>query len=585
MRTHFANLCRTGLVVCAVLAAITTLTTGAAAQQQKPTADIAVTYQRLQPGVDNFLGTKVKGANGFATEATWNLNRWFGVEGDFSANWGDNYDYSTYMFGPRIAYRGWNHIMPFAHGEVGVARLSPQGFNTDSSFAGAIGGGVDANFNRYFGLRIGEIDWIAANHTIAPALPDFQVNGFRFRTGFVFLIGGAPEGPPPSATCAASPTEVMAGEPVTATISPANFKKNADMKYEWTTNGGKVNGSGSSVQIDTTGMAPGNYTVSSHASAGAKATAGCQSSFRVKEPRPPQVSCSANPTTVTSGDSSTISCTCSSPDNRSVKLNHSAGTGQLSGATGESVKLDTTGVTGKAAINTVCTDDRGLSTTTSTNVNVEAPPPPPAAPASLALRSVYFATAQPTAAKPNAGLVKSQQDTLVSIANDFKNYLKVNPQAKLTLQAHADPRGSDAYNQKLTERRAARVQSFLVSQGVPEANIETQALGKQHQMTADEVKQSMEDDPTLTAGEKKRLQRNMKTIVLAANRRVDLQLTGPNTESKVSERKYPFSAADALSLIGGREKPKAAPTPKKKGKKTTTTTTTTTTRKKKGKKK
>src|SRR5262249_15374208 len=72
-----------------------------------------------------------------------------------------------------------------------------------------------------------------------------------------------------------------------------------------------------------------------------------------------------------------------------------------------------------------------------------------------------------------------------------------------------------------------------------------------------EVKQSMEDDPSLTPNEKKRLTRNMRTIVLAANRRVDVQLNAPGVPQQESKRQYPFSAADALSLIGGREKPPA----------------------------
>jgi hypothetical protein len=51
----------------------------------------------------------------------------------------------------------------------------------------------------------------------------------------------------------------------------------------------------------------------------------------------------------------------------------------------------------------------------------------------------------------------------------------------------------------------------------------------------------------------------MRTIVLAANRRVDISLHAPGVETQASKRQYPFAAADALSLIGGREKPKAAP--------------------------
>jgi len=73
------------------------------------------------------------------------------------------------------------------------------------------------------------------------------------------------------------------------------------------------------------------------------------------------------------------------------------------------------------------------------------------------------------------------------------------------------------------------------------------------------VKQSVESDPALTPEERKRIAKNMKTIVLAQNRRVDITLNAPGVESQQSVRQFPFNAADALTLVGGREKPKATP--------------------------
>jgi outer membrane protein OmpA-like peptidoglycan-associated protein len=175
------------------------------------------------------------------------------------------------------------------------------------------------------------------------------------------------------------------------------------------------------------------------------------------------------------------------------------------------------------------------------------------------LRSVYFATAQPTPKNPNGGLVRSQQATLNEIASEFKKYLAVKPDAKLTLEAHADPRGGDEYNQKLTERRADRVKSYLVEQGVPADSIETRPMGKQVQLTPDQVREQVNSNPDLTPGEKKRILRNMRLIVLANNRRVDIKVSAPGVPEQTSEHRYPWSAEDALSLIGGREKPKVAP--------------------------
>jgi outer membrane protein OmpA-like peptidoglycan-associated protein len=159
-------------------------------------------------------------------------------------------------------------------------------------------------------------------------------------------------------------------------------------------------------------------------------------------------------------------------------------------------------------------------------------------------------------------LVLSQQRILSELAKDFKSYLADKPDAKLTLEAHADQRGSDAYNQALTERRAGAVKAFLAKQGVPAANIDTRAFGKEQQLTAEQVQQQIQSDPQLTQGERDRITKNMKTITLANNRRVDVVLQIPGRPPEASIRQYPFNAADALSLIGGREKPKAAPAKK-----------------------
>jgi outer membrane protein OmpA-like peptidoglycan-associated protein len=200
---------------------------------------------------------------------------------------------------------------------------------------------------------------------------------------------------------------------------------------------------------------------------------------------------------------------------------------------------------------------------------VENPPPPPVSPeiialeTRLALHSVYFPTGQPAAKNPKGGLVPSQQKTLLALATDFKKYVESKPNAHLILEGHADPRGSDAFNQVLSERRVARVKSFLVEKGVPEANIETQAYGKQRNLTLDEVKQSIENNPELTSEERQRALKRIGVLKLASNRRVDVTLKAAGqTESSV--RRFPFNAADALTLIGGREG-EAKKKPAKKG--------------------
>jgi hypothetical protein len=140
--------------------------------------------------------------------------------------------------------------------------------------------------------------------------------------------------------------------------------------------------------------------------------------------------------------------------------------------------------------------------------------------ARLALHSVFFPTAQPRVEKPDGGLLPSQQGTLTTLATDFQEYLALKPDAHLILSGHADVRGSVEYNQALSERRVARAKLFLIEKGVPEASIETRGLGKDQNLTADQVRDLVEQNPDLSAEAKEQ-----------------------------SVRLYPFNAADSVTLL------------------------------------
>jgi outer membrane protein OmpA-like peptidoglycan-associated protein len=202
---------------------------------------------------------------------------------------------------------------------------------------------------------------------------------------------------------------------------------------------------------------------------------------------------------------------------------------------------------------------------------IENPPPPPPNPeivrleSRLTLHSIYFATAKPPISNPKIGLVPSQRQTLMTLATDFKKYMELKPEAHLILGGHADVRGSVPYNQALSERRVNLTKSFLVEQGVPETNIDIKAYGKEENLTDAQVKDEVEGNPELSSEERQRILKNITTIRLASNRRVDVTLS---TTGQSSVRQFPFNTADALTLIGGREaeykKKTAKPSPKKK---------------------
>jgi hypothetical protein len=91
-----------------------------------------------------------------------------------------------------------------------------------------------------------------------------------------------------------------------------------------------------------------------------------------------------------------------------------------------------------------------------------------------------------------------------------------------------------------------------------------QALGGQDQLTTDQVRKLIQEDPDLSAEDRQKFLSNLPVIVLANNRRVDVSLS---TTGQQSVRRYPFNAKDALGLIspnGVEKEPGANPRPKKK---------------------
>jgi outer membrane protein OmpA-like peptidoglycan-associated protein len=354
------------------------------------------------------------------------------------------------------------------------------------------------------------------------------------------------------------PIEVYAGEPVTATAAGSNFNPKHTVAYSWSGSGLPPGASGASTQIDTTGLRSGSYQITARLSDGSKdGVASCSASFTVKQARPPVISCSSDPASVPMGGTSAISSNASSPDGRRLAYSYTASAGSIPGNTA-SATLDTRGAE-PGTITVTCNvgDDRNppLTGSSVTAVTVQAPPPPPPLPdfvaieRRLALHSVYFATAKPTIENPDAGLLGSQEKTLKALASDFLIYLQSKPDAHLTLEGHADPRGSMKYNQGLSERRVDRVKRFLIEQGVPAADIQTKAFGEQENLTDTQVKHAVERNPELSPEDRQRVLSNMRTIILASNRRVDITLSNIGQASQESVREYPFNAADSLTLL------------------------------------
>ncbi|HEX6501622.1 MAG TPA: OmpA family protein [Terriglobales bacterium] len=546
--------------------------------QTAPKADLFGGYQWLSPGGKvPIIGTAnpVQGQNlpdlsrGFGFAFGYNFHPLFAVEADYGGDWRTGYNgfnIQTFSVGPRFTARTEN-MNYFVHALAGLNQLNTPFVGNHSGVGAILGGGMDLKVMKYLSIRLLEADYQWARQNFASRVPPDQpdlrrssFSGVRLRSGLVLNLGvGGPE-VPPSAACSAQPTEVMVGEPITLTATPSNFNPKHTVTYSWTTTGGKLTAKDGTASVDTNGIAGGSYTATAHirdprAKNNNEAT--CTANFAVKEPpkNPPTMSCSVNPTSVQAGQSATMTCDCKSPDSVPVNVSGWNASGGTVTGSGSSATVNTAG-TAPGAINVTatCTDSRGLTVSSSAQLTVTQPQPSKEfqqLEARLGLgHSIYFPTAQPTPQKPDGGLLPSQQKTLLALATDFANYLKAKPDAHLILEGHADPRGSAAFNQALSERRVNRAKSFLVENGVSADHIDVKAMGAQHNLTPDEVRSSVEQNPDLTPGERQRILRNMRTIILASNRRVDITLS---TTGQTSVKQFPFNAADSLSLIGGRE--------------------------------
>jgi len=147
-------------------------------------------------------------------------------------------------------------------------------------------------------------------------------------------------------------------------------------------------------------------------------------------------------------------------------------------------------------------------------------------------------------------LLPSQEQILVTLAQDYTEYLKYMPDAHLILGAHADSRGTPEYNKRLTERRLARATDTLVANGVPADHIDMKSYGLENQLTAAQIKQQIADNPDLTPQDRKQMLANLQVMVLANNRRIDVTLS---TTGQESTRRYPFNAKDFLALINTKD--------------------------------
>jgi len=453
-----------------------------AADDVVPKWELFVGYQWLNPG-GNIPDTsqsppvafRLPGMRkGFGTNLSYNFTNNLALEGNYGGNWSKDANEEAYSIGPKATWRG-EGVNFFVHTLLSLNHLSPKRGGDNSNGVGALlGGGIDLKLWKPVTLRLFEADyqWTRHNFSSVVGQEDGQLrrpsyDGARLTSGLVFNFGGAPEAAV-GAACSLDRSEVMVGEPVHATVVASNFNPKHKLTYAWASTGGKVESKDTGATIDTNGVSGGSYTATATVTdpkAKKNNMASCTSNFTVKPLNPPQVSCSASPSSVQAGGSATITCTCTSPDNVPVTVGGwTASGGSISGS-GNSATLNTTGASpGAITIGATCTDSRGLTASTTSSVTVENPPPPPPPPPQ--------ATKVNECQYPNAKKPWRVDNTCKAELDDVALKLQQDPDAKLVVVGNADPKEK---RKNLAAERALNVKAYI-SGGEAKQNIDASRI-------------------------------------------------------------------------------------------------------------
>lgn len=375
--------------------------------------------------------------------------------------------FETYLFGPRINFRKFDHFVPFAEVMFGAAHAGPQltGTASQSSFALAAGGGVDIILVKNLAWRFFEADYLMTNFTGTQVSPDGRQNNFRIGTGVVLRWGYPAEPPkpihPPTASCSANPTSVYQGtsNPIAIHVDATDVDK-VGLTYSYTATGGTVEGTGPDARFNPSGLAIGNYTVNAKVDNGHGGTATCAADIAVtKKPnRPPVISCAPDRNPIIAGERVGIKSTASDPDGDPLTYSYSTTGGQIAG-NGATAQFDSTGLSaGSYTVTCTADDGQGGRTSATTRVDVQQPAPPPQATKVGDCGYTKVAAAR-------------FDNACKRVGDDVALRLKNEPNAKVVIVGYADKKEPKA--DKLAQQRADGAKKYLGEKGIDASRIST----------------------------------------------------------------------------------------------------------------
>ncbi len=479
----FSSLGRFVLAACAVtlgagsLGAQTAPSTPAPAGPNPSRVDIFTGYSyfgahgQLKPAGVNYSSVD----EGAAGSAAYYFNKYVGAELQFTAHPDGKNDGLYFASAGPIFRAPMDNFTLFAHGLAGGARVggpnnSGTPFYHEPYMWGptlAVGGGMDYDLpflNHRFSLRLFEADYRYFHEDFGPyvGIPTPGVLGGRanvgaaeLSTGIVTHFGNIIPPPPVTYSCVASPANAFPGDPITVTGTVLNLNPKKTASYTWTTDGGTISGTSNTANIDTKSAQPGSFTAKGHVTEGNKPgqMADCSAAFTIKAFEPPTISCSANPSTVSPGDSSTITANGVSPQNRPLTYSYSATAGSVSGSTSTATLTTTGAAPGTITVTCNVVDDKGQTASSTTTVTVNAPAPPPQ-PKTSNLCSINFErdTRRPARVDNEAK----------ACLDDISLNLQRTSDAKLAIVGSAA--GGEKMGSKLAAERAVNTKDYLVKE-------------------------------------------------------------------------------------------------------------------------
>ena len=183
-------------------------------------------------------------------------------------------------------------------------------------------------------------------------------------------------------------------------------------------------------------------------------------------PAQPTVTLSADPTSISKGDSSTLSWT--STNATQLTIAPEVGTVNAEGSTKVTPADSTT--------YTITASGPGGSANSTARVTVSVPKPPEEPAPSPDLDALFLKEVQDAYFDFNKADIRADARAALAKTADFlRNY----PQIRVTVEGHCDERGSTEYNLALGDRRAGAVKQYLVSLGLSADRISTVSFGKE----------------------------------------------------------------------------------------------------------